>query len=231
MSENETTNPTLLGEIEQGPSKFDQFLDKNQKNLIIVGIALVLLVAGYIIFQGLQKNKDLSSSADFMNANTAETYQSVADNKAGTPAGGSALIALANEQWSSGSHSEAIQTLKSFLDQYADHAAYPAVLVNLASKLTNTGESSQAKALLDEAIELEDPTFSPVAQYLLSESKALAGDLDGAVAQLEELNSITYTELGGLKSLVEQSLKFTKSPIPEVKQAPAVEVSPNNENE
>jgi len=65
----------------------------------------------------------------------------------------------------------------------------------------------------------------------------LAGDLDGAVAQLEELNSITYTELGGLKSLVEQSLKFTKSPIPEVKQAPAakqapaVEVSPNNENE
>jgi len=38
MSENETTNPTLLGEIEQGPSKFDQFLDKNQKNLIIVGI-------------------------------------------------------------------------------------------------------------------------------------------------------------------------------------------------
>jgi len=91
MSENETTNPTLLGEIEQGPSKFDQFLDKNQKNLIIVGIALVLLVAGYIIFQGLQKNKDLSSSADFMNANTAETYQSVADNKAGTPAGGSAF--------------------------------------------------------------------------------------------------------------------------------------------
>ncbi len=231
MSENETTSPSLLGEIEQGPSKFDQFLDRNQKNLIIVGIALVLLVAGYIIFQGLQKNKGLSSSADFMNADTAEAYQSVADNQAGTPAGGSALIALANEQWDNDSHSEAIQTLKSFLDQYGDHAAYPAVLVNLASKLTNTGESSQAKTLLEEAIELEDPTFSPVAQYLLSESKAVAGDLDGAVAQLEGLTSMSDAELGGLNSLAEQNIKFTKSPVPEVKQAPVVEIAPDQGTE
>jgi len=220
MSENETTNPTLIGEIEQGPSKFDQFLDRNQKNLIVVGILLVILVAGFIVFRGMQENKGLSSSAAFINADSVEGYKTVAEEQAGTPAGGSALITLANKLWEDGSQDESISALKSFVDDYSDHAAYPAALINLAGKLARTGESTQASSLLDEAVELEDATFSPVAQYLMSEIKSAAGDTNGAVTHLDNLSDLPDEALGGLKSLVEQNLKFTQSPVPSLETAP-----------
>lgn len=220
MSENETTNPTLIGEIEQGPSKFEQFLDKNQKNLIIASILLVLLVAGFIIFKGVQENKGLSSSVAFLDANSAESYKAVSESQRGTPAGGSALITLANKLWEENSQEESIQTLKSFIDDYSDHAAYPAVLINLASKLAHTGENTQATAILDEAVELEDSTFSPVAQYLLSEISSATGDSAAAINHLETLSNLPDETLGGLKSLITQNLKFTKSPVPTIAKAP-----------
>ena len=226
MAENEENTATLLGEIEQGPSKFDLFLDKNQKNLLIVGIILVLLVAGYIIMKGMQKNKGLDSSAAFISADSVEDYTDVANNYSGTPAGGSALLALANAQWEKDQKDDAISTLKNFVDQYSDHKAYPATLVNLSSKLTATDKVSEATTYLEEVVDLQDASFSPIANYLLAEQKLVSGDQAGAIAKLEQLMKLSDEELGDLKPLVERGLDFSKSPRPEVVAAPVIPVTP-----
>ncbi len=214
MSENEENNATLLGEIEQGPSKFEQFLERNQKKLMVLGVALALGVAGYIVFDGMGKNKGLAASADFIDAHSASELQDVVASQQGTPAAGSALLTLANTQWSAGEKAASIESLESFISDYSEHDAYSAALISLSTKLISEGKSDEVKTYLDEVIEIEDGCFAPIAKNLQAEIALHSGNTEEAVSILEGLESMGGQELGNLQGLVNRNLQLAKSPVP-----------------
>ena len=47
----EPTHPAPIGEIEHGPSKFEQFLDQNQKKLIIGVLVIIAAVSTLIVMR------------------------------------------------------------------------------------------------------------------------------------------------------------------------------------
>lgn len=196
MEESEVEKSIAIGEIEQGPSKFDQFLDRNQKNLLFILIALIVLVAGFLVMKGLGENKREEAAASLMGAKDAAGYQDVSKSYAGTPAGGTAMLAAANSQWESDDKDAAISTLKSFLSEYPDHPSYASVLVNLGSKLINKGDYAAARGYLSEARDLEDSTYSPFASILSADAHLLEGNKDEAVQALEAVKGSLshYTE-------------------------------------
>ncbi len=214
MSENKQQAPIAIGEIEQGPSQLDQFLDKNQKNLIIAGIALALIIAGFIIFRGMKESKLADASAALMNAENASSLQDVAQKYSGTPSGGTALLALADAQWDKNEKDASIENLKSFLNDYSDHPAYAGALVNLASKLLKNGQAEAAEQFLQQAVNLEDPTFTPMAQVLIAESNLKAGRKEEALGIYNELDSLSDEDLGSLRGLINSRSITSKAPIP-----------------
>lgn len=222
MSDQEPTSPIAIGEIEQGPSKFEEFLDRNQKNLIFGGIALIAIVALYIIFTGASENKQLNASAALVAATDSTSLKSVAEKYEGTAAGGSALIKLAAEQWSADEKDESIATLKSYLASYADHSAYGSALVSLGSKLNATGQADEAKQYLNDAIDEEDAIFSSLAKILLAEHSIINGDAAAADGLLKEVSEMAE-EIGDLTYLSQErelvaSSQLPKTTIPEVKE-------------
>ena len=220
MPASDETSSTLLGEIEQGPSKFEQFLDKNQKTLIVVAAVLVLLVAGYIVLSGINKSKGEAASAALANANSVEEYQDVIDSHKGSAAAGSSHLMLANEQWKTGNKEESVETLNAFLDSYPDHPAYPVALVNIAGKLSNLGKYDESKKHLQEAKDFEESGFAGIAEYLLAEESLRQGDSESALVAFEKLaESGESDESAFLPQLAEQATNYAKSPLPKVVEA------------
>ena len=56
MSADLKNAPVPLAEISQGPNAFEEFLDRNQKNLVVLAIALALGAAGLVIYRGIEKS-------------------------------------------------------------------------------------------------------------------------------------------------------------------------------
>jgi len=239
MPENEEdTSANLLGEIQQGPSKFDQFLEKNQKLLAVVAAVLVLLVAGFIVMRGLGESKRLEASGALAQADDVAKYQDVASTYSGSSTGGTAMVLAANAQWEEGKKEEAITTFKSYLSDYPDHPAYGATLINLSGKLLNSEKYDEAKKYLKEAVSLADPSFSVIAEYLLAERMILEGDPDGAVAALEKLLKKPDSEIKDIKPIsgseisekgVEELLKEINSQ--PVEESPSTDGTPSDSNE
>jgi len=215
MSENtEHTSAGAIGEIEQGPSKFDQFLDKNQKNLIFLGLGLILAVGAFIIIKGMKENKRQEASAAFIGASDATGYKDVAKTYENSAAGGSALVALANAQWNDDKKEAAVETLKEFIGSYPEHPSYHSSVLSLATKLSETGNVDEAASYLQQVIDSEDPSFSPIGQFLLADIKFAKGEKEESVSLLEDLLSLPDEDLGRLRGVVQSRLDAVNSPLP-----------------
>lgn len=175
--------PQVLGEISQGPSAFEQFLDRNQKNLIILSIAIALGVAGFIIYQGVAVSKERSAGASLCKADDLASLQNVIKEFGGTAAAGTAAIALADRQWTDGQQGTAIETLRNFIDANPKHPAAPAAKASLAAKFKDQGKANEATALY---LELSD---EPKAVYLAPYAFIALGDLAKAGGDLDKAES------------------------------------------
>ncbi len=215
MSENAENTPVAIGEIEQGPSKFELFLEKNQKSIVFGAIALVALIAIYIVAAGVSKNQKLAASAALQDADSAADYKEVYENHAGTAAAGSALVIYADLLSKEDDQAGAVSALETFLDEYPEHAAYHAVVAKLAGKKINAGEYEQASSLLAEARELEGSTFNLFGNILSAEIKSLQGDQVSAESTLEELISLPPSEIGRFVNLVQSRNIVVKAEMPE----------------
>lgn len=216
MSQNEEQTPIALGEIEHGPSKFEQFLDNNQRSLIAVGIAAVVILASVIIFKGVSENNRQTASAALIDSKTSDSLEKLNKDHPNTPAGGTALLRLANNQWENENKDLAISTLESFVSNYEKHPAHLAALTNLGSKQALIGKSEEAMENLETVIETEDPTFAPLAQFLLADLNAQKGNKQEAAKLFTELSSQPELNLGQLKSLSESRQRGLSAPTPDI---------------
>ena len=169
-----------LAEISQAPSSFDAFLDRNQKGIVVFTILLALGAAGLVIQRGLKSSQQESAGNALSKSDSIESLKSVVLKHDGTHAAGSALVLLANAQWTDGNQDDAIASLRKFLGQYPKHPAVPTAKASLGSKLAAQGKSGDATEVLEEIV------TDPAARYIAPFALLTLGDLARASGDLEK---------------------------------------------
>ncbi|NIP98969.1 MAG: hypothetical protein GWO24_38455, partial [Akkermansiaceae bacterium] len=85
---------TPLGEIEQGPSKLDSFLENNWKVLLLASLLVVFGAAGWVIVNGLRNAKETSAGEALVRAKDMGDFRDVIEGFTGTPSAGTAQLLL-----------------------------------------------------------------------------------------------------------------------------------------
>lgn len=162
----EITEPTgPLGEISQGPSAFDAFLDRNQKGIAVLAILLVIGAAALVVQRGISKSNQQNAGAALNRAEDAASLQSLIKEFPDTPAEGSAMLLLADRQWEDGQQDAAITTLRDFLAKDGKHPASQTARASLGAKLLAQGKADEATRVFEDLV--GDPTASYIAPYAL----------------------------------------------------------------
>ena len=171
--------PVPLAEITQGPSAFELFLDRNQKNLIILAILVVLATAAFVVYSGLEKSTQQSAGEALSKAEDLAALQSVVQDHADTHAALSAKILLADKQWNDGQQDAAIETLRQFSATGSSHPALPTAQASLASKLMTQGKTPEAAEIFQSLATDPKARYSaPYALICLGAIAQAAGDID-----------------------------------------------------
>ncbi len=183
-------HPAPLGEIEQGPSKFEQFLDANQKKLIVVVLLLITGVSAYIIVDGLKQKKAVTAGEALVASRDPGDFRHVLNDYPGTPAAGTAQLQLARSLWEEGESEDAKETLRNFIADAPDHPAQPGARMVLASFLLEEGEDEKGLTLLRElAADPKAAYIAPLALIRISDYERKAGNLEDARETLEQANN------------------------------------------
>jgi len=182
--------PVPLAEISQGPNAFEAFLDRNQKNLIVLAIFLALGTAALVVYRGIETGRQTSAGEAFNKADDLATLQAVINEHAGTKAAQSAVVLLAERQWSDNQKDAAIETLRGFIAANPNHPAHPAAQASLGAKLMAQGKSGDATDIFQSLA--SDPKaryIAPYAMISLGDLAKVAGDLTKAEASYNRVKS------------------------------------------
>ena len=175
------SGPSPIGEISQEPSAFEAFLDANQKKLILLGILAILCLVGYVIFDGLRKLAKTDAAGEVAAARTVPELDAVSKSRAGTNAGGSALIFKSQRLWQDQQQQEAIDTLQSFVSDYPEHPAIGSAYASIGSYHQQMGKLDEAKTAYEKSADTSSAASS-LALLSLGDLARSEGDHDAAEA-------------------------------------------------
>jgi predicted negative regulator of RcsB-dependent stress response len=207
-----------LAEITQGPSAFELFLDRNQKNLVILSILLALGAAALVVYRGIEDSRQKTAGEALSKAADLAALQSVVGDHPGTHSSQSAMILLADSQWTAGQQDAAIETLRKFIAASPDHPAAPTAKGSLGSKLMTQGKSADAAKVFEEIVD------SPSARYMAPYALISMGDIAKAAGDLEKAET-TYKRVKTDFSESSFSNEASKR-IANLKAKPPVEIAP-----
>ncbi len=181
MSADLQESPVPLAEISQGPNAFEAFLDRNQKNLIILAALLVIATAALVVYQGIEKSRQDTAGVALHKASDLASLQAVISEHQGTKAAQSAEILLAEQQWTEGQQDAAIGTLRTFIAANPGHPAHPAAQASLGSKLMVQGKSEEATRIFQDLVDAPKARYiAPYALISLGDIAKVSGDLEKA---------------------------------------------------
>ncbi|MEI6675773.1 MAG: tetratricopeptide repeat protein [Verrucomicrobiota bacterium] len=205
--------PRPIGEISQGPSAFEQFLDRNQRNLVILTILIALAAAGWVVYRGIVRSKEHSAGAELSKAEDTAALQSVVKDHAGTAAADSAQVLLAAHQWQEGQQDAAVTTLKSFIAANVDHPARPTAQASLGTKLQTQGKLADARKVFQELAD------DPAARFLAPYALLSLGDMAkaaGETAQATKFYQKAKTDFpdSSFSSAIAQRLSLLQAQMP-----------------
>ncbi len=214
--------PKPIAEIEQGPSKFEEFLDKNQKKIIILAILIFLGVLAYVFMSGYEKKKAAEAGAAFMQATNEESLNKIITDHSSSPAAGSAAMAIAQLRTTDDDRTAA---LSHFIDNYPDHPGVPAKLLELALIQMNTGKNSDAENTLNKLIANEKSAFlAPRAKIALADIAASEGDLENAEKIYSEIKESKHPHFSEVAA---ERLTYLKAQDPVLVDKKPVEPTPS----
>jgi len=180
-------SPVPLAEISQGPGAFEQFLDRNQKNLIILSILITLCTAAYVVYSGIEKSKQETAGADLSKAEDTASLQAVITQHGTTKAASSAVILLADHQWTEGQQEEAIKALNQFISANPQHPALATAKSSLGTKLMLQGKNADAIKIFQDLVTDPKARFiAPFALISLGDIYRASGDLEKAEASYNQ---------------------------------------------
>ena len=146
----EDTSAAAIAEISHGPSKFDVFMEKNQKLLIIVALVAVIAVVTAIVFSGLGNIANQEAGSKLYNAEGEEQLrEAIKDAPQNTQATG--LYLLSQEQLLTDADA-ACETLKKIISDYPNEAITEQAKLSLALATLKSGNVSEAKQSLENIV-------------------------------------------------------------------------------
>ena len=184
----ETSVP--LAEISQAPNAFEAFLDRNQKGVAALAVLLVIGAIAAVVYRGIETSRQESAGAALTKAEDLAGFQAVVDGNQGTAAAGSAMVLLANSQWTANKQDDAIATLKKFTSSFPEHPARPSAMASLGSKLMAQGKSGDAAKVFEEVV------ADPAAKFIAPFALISLGDIAKAAGDLEKAG-VSYAKVKG----------------------------------
>ena len=221
MPEDTTPSIAPLAEINLGPSKFEQFLDNNQKTLAVLLAVAVVASAVYIVIRGVEKSREHNAGAALSKATDSAALQDVISNHANTNAAASAKLLLADKQIGDDKKPDAaIKTLQDFIATNTDHPARPTASAKLAAKLMGAGKTAEASTIF------QDLVSDPKARYIAPYALICLGDIakaGGDSAKAESYFNQVKTEFAesSFASIAAERLATVKTKPPVEVEAPA----------
>ncbi len=159
--------------------KFDQFLEKNLKKLILLAFVIVVAVAAFVILGQLADAKAREAGNALLTAENIDELRKVSSDFPESSAAGSATALLAGQLWDEGKEDEAIQALTELTSgsnqaEVSSHARFA-----LASMLLKKERTDEAKATY-EALLADDTAkhLHPLSLIALGDIAKSAGDDD-----------------------------------------------------
>lgn len=225
--------PTPIAEIDHGPSKFEVFLDENQKSIIALAIAIFLGVLGYVGYTSYADLLAAKAGEALTAAEEESELQAVISEHGNTNSAGSAALLIAQIKGSESSE-EAIATLQDFVATYPAHPAISTATTSLGLRLLNEGKLDQAEAQLTSVVDMENADFIiPAAQIALGDiakqkgdnarAKELYTEVTNLIADTEdEAQIVNITKYSPYKTIASARLRFLEAAAPKAveKKAP-----------
>lgn len=226
MSESNTTpSQTAIAEIDHGPSKLDQFLDKHTSKLIIAAIVIALGVVAYVIKSGLDEGKAQEAGAALTSAETSAELEDVIAKWSGSESSATALPLLADSQWAE-DQDKSVATLKKFISENPAHPAIATSKVSLGIKLLEQGKESEATELLTEVAESDTASYiAPLAAITLGDIAKASGDTEKATNWYEKAKEDPSEQGNSFAQIAEIRLLLVSAQ-PPVKVQPALPEPP-----
>ena len=131
-----------------------------QKEIAAALIVAVLALIGFTGYRLYTNHRDSNAAELLGNAKTAQDYQGVIERYAGTPAGASAYLLLAEKQRDEKKFAEANTTLQAFVDKNPEHEFVPAAQLMMAGNLEATGKNDEALAIYQQVAAKYPSSFS-----------------------------------------------------------------------
>ncbi|MGJ8726460.1 MAG: tetratricopeptide repeat protein [Roseibacillus sp.] len=195
--------PAPLGEIEHGPSKFDEFMEKNVKKLILLALLIVIGVAAVVIMSQLADAKQREAGNALLAAESPDDYRKVSADFPDSGAAGSAQLLLAGQLWDEGKESEAIETLQALISK-SDNLAAAQAKFSLAGMLLKQGKTDEAKANYEALLSNSE------AKYLQPMSLVALGDIAQAAGDEEKAKEYYQRKLDEFTAYGDQNLAVTR---------------------
>lgn len=185
--------PTPIAEIDHGPSKFEAFLEKYQKLLIIVAIVAFLAVLGYVFYTSYQKqqneNAGYALNAAMSTPDTGDAIKAldnVISEYGSSPSAATAFHSISN-LLGKDDPAKSAEKLTNFIATYKDNQLVPIAEFKLAQIQINLNKLSEAKATLESLKSREDGAYlTPRVQISLGDIARLEGDKEKAIQHYSE---------------------------------------------
>lgn len=225
MSELPST-PVPLGEIVQGPSAFEQFLDRHQKALAVTAVVCALGIGGWMVNRTIQADQALAAGSALFAAKDPAALEKVSTDFAGTPAAVTASLAASDLLWKNDKQDEAIQHLRDILANHSTHPAAAVAQQSLGLRLLAQGKMDDAQSAFEAVLVRTDARYlAPIAHISLGDIAKSAGKIE--VAEKHYRTVIDDFSDSSFLNTAQDRLKFLSYQAPtEIEPPPSVEEPP-----
>lgn len=176
-----------IGEIELGPSKTDQFLDRNYKKIIGAGVTIILLFSAYVTYNSFHEDRAKTAGNQLTLAwipsqgrYDIAQLTSVEENFAGTPAANTATLLRLTENLTQGDPAKASADLETFISSAPNEENKLQAAINLANYYSKNGKLDDAARLYELVSEAKNEFYSPMALMNLGDIARQRGEQDRA---------------------------------------------------
>lgn len=192
--------PTPIAELDHGPSKFEVFLEENQKALIAAATAIFVAVLGYVGFTSYAAMQSAQAGESLAMANDADALNKVVADFSGSNTSAAANLTLLNQNDDGASSAE----LQALYDSTDNPTLKANIAVQLGLTLVAEGELDQAQQLLSDAVDAEGAGFiAPAATLALGDIAKQQGDIETAK---QHYNQVANLSIGGPSGQTEDAI-------------------------
>jgi predicted negative regulator of RcsB-dependent stress response len=182
-----------VAEIEVGPTKHEQFLDRNYKKVILGVLACGLIFGGYVIYDGLKTDKVNQAGASLISAFQPDgtlnlsQLQKVQTDFRGTNAAETSAYLQGLALWGQGNEDEGNKQMEAFIQNTSDSALKSQASAILGCHYMRAGKNDDAKRCFKFTVDSADQLYSPLALISLGDMARSAGNADEAKTYYAEL--------------------------------------------